>query len=95
MHSKLLGESLYEFPRESVNTETFRKSPVDRFSRKGRLYSLLVFLKFPFSLFSFFIEVWLIYNVVLISAVQQSDSVIHIYIHSFLYSFPLWFITGY
>ena len=29
----------------------------------------------------------------LISAVQQSDSVIHIY--SFPYSFPLWFITGY
>ena len=29
----------------------------------------------------------------LISAVQQSDSIIHI--HSFLYSFPLRFITGY
>ena len=28
----------------------------------------------------------------LISAVQQSDSVIHVY--SFSYSFPLWFITG-
>ena len=38
----------------------------------------------------------LIYNVVLISAVQQSDSVIHIYIYIiFSYSFPLWFITGY
>ena len=40
-----------------------------------------------------FIEAELIYNIVLISAVQQSDSVTHIY--SFLYSFPLWFITGY
>ena len=41
----------------------------------------------------YFIEVELIYNVVLISAVQQSDSVIHIY--SLSDSFPLWFITGY
>ena len=40
-----------------------------------------------------FIEVELIYNAVLISAVQQSNSVIHI--HSFSYSSPLWFITGY
>ena len=39
----------------------------------------------------FFIEIQLIYNVVLISAVQQSDSVIH----SFSYSFPLWPIVGY
>ena len=40
-----------------------------------------------------FIEVWLHYNVVLITAVQQSDLVICI--HTFSYSFPLWFITGY
>ena len=39
----------------------------------------------------YFIEVLLTYNVVLISAVQQSDSVIHIYIYSFSYCFPLWF----
>ena len=48
--------------------------------------------------FSFlnFLGVQLIYNVVLISAIQQSDSVIHIYIFYFYkYSFPLWFITGY
>ena len=42
----------------------------------------------------FFIEVQLIGDVVLISALQQSDSVIHIYTF-FLISFPLWFITGY
>ena len=47
-----------------------------------------------------FIEVWLIYNVMLISAIQQSDSVTYIYIyiytHAFSkYSFPLWFIIGY
>ena len=33
------------------------------------------------------IEVYLIYNIVLVSVVQQSDSIIHIY--SFSYSFPL------
>ena len=38
--------------------------------------------------FIYLIEVQLIYNVVLISAVQ-SDSVIYIYI-----LFPLWFIPG-
>ena len=37
----------------------------------------------------------LIYNVVLISAVQQSDSAIrYIYTHPFSYPFPLRFITG-
>ena len=41
----------------------------------------------------FFIEVWLIYNVVLVSGVQQSDSVTRMYTF-FSYSFPLWFITG-
>ena len=34
---------------------------------------------FYFILFSSFIEVELIYNVVIISAVQQSDSVIHVH----------------
>ena len=38
---------------------------------------------------TFFIEVWLIYNVVLISAVQQSDSVIHIYTFFFVFLFFL------
>ena len=28
-----------------------------------------------------FIEIWFIYNVVLISAVQQSDSIIYIYVY--------------
>ena len=38
-----------------------------------------------------------IYHVVIISAIQQSDSVIriYIYIYSFLYSFPLQLILGY
>ena len=35
--------------------------------------------------FSFLIEVSLIYNIVLISAVQQSDSVIHIHIFFFTF----------
>ena len=32
-----------------------------------------------------FIEIWLIYNIVLISGVQQSDSFIYIYIYLYLY----------
>ena len=47
--------------------------------------------KFSFIFFNV-IEVELVYNVVLISAVQQNESVIHMYVS---YSFPLWFITGY
>ena len=43
----------------------------------------------------YFIEVQLIYNAVLNFALQQSDSVIHKYVYSFSYSFPLWLITGY
>ena len=58
------------------------------------MFTVALFLFFFFDLF--FVEVYLIYGVVLISAVRQSDSVIHIYIiYSFLYSFPLWFIIGY
>ena len=37
------------------------------------------------SLFLFLSEVQLIYNVVLISAIQQSDSVIHTYIFFFIF----------
>ena len=50
-----------------------------------------------FCLNSILLSVVDLYNVLLISAVQQSDSVIHTYIHihSFSYSCPLWFITGY
>ena len=48
---------------------------------------------------SFFILLKYNWFAMLISAVEQSDSVICIYIythtHSFSYSFPLWFITGY
>ena len=37
----------------------------------------------PLSFFTvfFLIEVWMIYNVVLVSGVQQSDSVIYIYVY--------------
>ena len=41
-----------------------------------------------------FIEIQLIYNFVLISAVQQSDYNTHVCVY-ILYSFPLWFITAY
>ena len=46
----------------------------------NKTFLLAVFKK------NYFIEVYLIYNVVLISAVEQSDSVIHIYIILFHYS---------
>ena len=45
-----------------------------------------------FALLNFFVEVYLVYSIVLISAVQQSESVRH---NSFSYSFRLWFIPGY
>ena len=42
----------------------------------------------------FIIEKWFIYNVVLITAVEQSDSVMHTHVHThthiLFYSFPLW-----
>ena len=37
--------------------------------------------------FFFLTEVQLIYNVVLISTVQQSDAVIHTYIYIYIYTF--------
>ena len=40
-----------------------------------------------------YIGIQLVYNVVLISAVLNSSSIVHLYYLS--YSFPLWFITGY
>ena len=39
--------------------------------------------------FPFFIERWLVYNTVLVSGVQRSDSVIRTYIYSFSDYFPL------
>ena len=55
----------------------------------------IFFLSFFFLRFLLFkIKVFLIYNVVPISAVQQSDHVIHLYIFSFLYYFPSWSIPG-
>ena len=42
----------------------------------------------------YFIEVQLIYNVVLISAGQHSDSVSYMYTHSSSHSLPFQFISG-
>ena len=44
--------------------------------------------------FFFFIELSLVHSVVPISVVQQSVSV-YTHMQYFLYSFPLWFITGF
>lgn len=60
--------------------------------RRVFLFWVLI-LGVVFFFFFSFIEVYLIYNILLISAIEQSDSVIRTY--SFSYSFPLWFITGY
>ena len=50
---------------------------------KGTYFTfILFFFHFPFK---FFIKVQLIYNVVPISAVQQSDSVIHLYTFFFIF----------
>ena len=42
----------------------------------------------------YFIDIELIHSIVLISAIQRSDSVIHVYV-PFSDSFPVWFIAGY
>ena len=43
----------------------------------------------------YFIEVYLIYNAVLISSLQQSDSVIHIYTHIYTFFFIFFSIMVY
>ena len=58
-----------------------------------KLYIYIYFLRAgrPFFAFFFLFEVYLIYNVVLVSGIQQNDPVIYIYIYinSFLDIFPL------
>ena len=52
-------------------------------------------INFLFFFKIYFIEVELIYNIVLVSTVQQSDSaVIHVYTFFFIF-FSIRFITGY
>ena len=69
--------------------KTRSRSQKERNRERGELWTLLFFSKY-------FIEVWLIFSVGLISASQQSDSVLHIqkYIYFFLFFF-MWFMTGY
>ena len=56
----------------------------------------MLFLFFVIIIICISIEVALIHNVVLISAVDQSDSVKHKYIHSFFVFFSIFvFFTGY
>ena len=38
-----------------------------------------------YNIYTYFIEVQLIYNIVLVSGVQQSDSVIYVYIYIYIY----------
>ena len=57
----------------------------------------MLFLGLPGSHFSLSISLnySLIYSVVLVSGIQQSDAVIHIYVSLFLYNLPLQFIARY
>ena len=70
--------------------KTRSRSQKERNREREELWTLLFFSKY-------FIEVWLIFSVGLISASQQSDSVIHIqkYIYIFFLFFFMWFMTGY
>lgn len=55
----------------------------------------VVFYLFTFDdsqLYSFLIDLQLMYNVTLVSAAQQSGAV-YMCVRSFLYSFPWWFVT--
>ena len=69
--------------------ETRSRSQKEINRERGQLWTLFFFSKN-------FIELWLIFSVVLRSAAQQCDSVMHIhkYIIFFLFFF-MWFITGY
>ena len=55
-----------------------------------------VFQKGFFSLFVtlYLIKVWVIYNIVLISPVQQSNLVLYTHTHTHIYTHILWFPCG-
>ena len=67
--------------------KTRSRSQKERNREREELWTLLFFSKY-------FIEVWLIFSVVLSSAAQQCDSVIHMKIYFFLFFF-MWYITEY
>ena len=66
-------------------------SPIYVITEGTQYYFILII----FLLFMSTIEVWLIYNGVLVSGIQQSDSAIYVCVYAFSYSFPISFITGY
>ena len=53
------------------------------------IYTFFHMVYTPINLSKIIIEIELIYNVVLVSGIQQSDSVIHIYITLYLHSLLL------
>jgi len=77
-----LSQSDSRFQTKHLASQRQKLRSVDR---QGRF----LFSVFPFFFFNF-IEVELIYNIALVSAIEQSDSVIHTHtrIHSFSDSFP-------
>ena len=75
-----------------VGSRTKEGAGQQALATKTALATKLTFqCSFKFFIVMYFTEIWLVYDVVLISAVQQSDSVTHI-----LFTFkPLWFIMRY
>ena len=47
--------------------------------RCGKIFKLCMYL------FNFIVEIWLIYNTVLVSDIEQSDLYIYIYTHTHIY----------
>ena len=59
-------------------TQQYNTEPAKRWTDTGGYFFLLLFS--PFFKFLFYFGLHLTYNVVLVSGVQQSDSVIHVFI---------------
>ena len=88
------NQVIFLFP--GIEDDLYTGVPIGERKDSGRgRWSSWVYENWKGRVFGFFIEVELIYSVVLISAVQQSHSVKYIYTRSFLHSYSLCFIIGY
>ena len=80
---------------QGVFYRLFQKSPVGlnfSYPHSNLLMNIPCCHFLSFSFFLFYFLSW--FTMLWQSAVQQSDSVIHIETFFFKYSFPIWFITG-
>ena len=110
MYAEFLDHWICIYSLQEILPNSFVKW-LNHFTLPSTMYRNSTYSKCsPTRYFSYFFKIYftdiqLIYNVMLVSAVQQSDSVIHlhtcvyiyiyIYTHTFSYSFPLWFIIQY